>query len=82
MIHFFRHILIISFLIVLIQGCSSTPVEERKRRTLSDTQLDSIALIYDPQKADKRIDEFMMNLHRRSGFNGNVLVAKKRENHL
>lgn len=43
---------------------------------MSDEQLDSIALIYDPEKADKSIDEFMMNLHRRSGFNGNVLVAK------
>ena len=77
MIHYFRHLLIVSFLIVLIQGCTSTPVEKRKKRTLSDEQVDSIALIYDPKKADRRIDEFMMNLHRRSGFNGNVLVARK-----
>ena len=77
MIHYFRHLLIISSFIVLIQGCNSNPIEKRKKRTLSDEQVDSIALIYDPKKADKRIDDFMMNLHRKSGFNGNVLVAKK-----
>ena len=34
-------------------------------------------LVYDPAKGDKNIDEFMRNLHKKRGFNGNVLVAKK-----
>ena len=34
-------------------------------------------LKYNPKNADKRIDAFMQNLHKHSGFNGNVLVAKK-----
>jgi CubicO group peptidase (beta-lactamase class C family) len=39
--------------------------------------LDSIALVYDTTQANKEIDDFMQKLHSRSGFNGNVLVAKK-----
>jgi CubicO group peptidase (beta-lactamase class C family) len=34
-------------------------------------------LKYDPSKGDKKIEEFMEHLHKVSGFNGNVLVAKK-----
>lgn len=34
-------------------------------------------LVYDSKNADKRIDAFMMELHKKRGFNGNVLVAKK-----
>ncbi|MBV8388592.1 MAG: serine hydrolase, partial [Mucilaginibacter sp.] len=33
-------------------------------------------LEYNPKNADKRIDEFFHKLHSRSGFNGNILVAK------
>lgn len=33
-------------------------------------------LKYDPKKADKHIDEFFHKLHQKSGFNGNILVAK------
>ena len=78
MIYNLRNSLILFALLILLLGCSSnpTPTEKRKERMLSDEQLDSIALIYNPQKADKRIDDFVVNLHSRSGFNGNVLVAK------
>ena len=34
-------------------------------------------LAYDPKNEDKRIDNFMMELHRTRSFNGNVLVAKQ-----
>jgi CubicO group peptidase (beta-lactamase class C family) len=34
-------------------------------------------LKYDPKDADKEIDAFMQHLHKKSAFNGNVLVAKK-----
>jgi CubicO group peptidase (beta-lactamase class C family) len=33
-------------------------------------------LKYDPKSGDKRIDEFFHKLHQKSGFNGNILVAK------
>lgn len=74
--HFIHRLLFVSVCFILIQGCSSEPDKKRKERTLTDNQLDSAALVYDPKKANKRIDDFMMNLHRKSGFNGNVLVAK------
>ena len=39
--------------------------------------LDTKALLaYDPKNADKRIDSFILDLHRTRSFNGNVLVAK------
>ncbi len=71
----FFALLIIS---IFFFSCSSSPSEKRKReRTISDEELDSIALIYDAKKADPRYEEFVMRLHKRSGFNGNVLIAKK-----
>ncbi|MBS1528103.1 MAG: beta-lactamase family protein [Bacteroidetes bacterium] len=33
-------------------------------------------LVYDPKKEDKKIDEFFHKLHQKSGFNGDILVAK------
>ena len=33
-------------------------------------------LAYNPKNADKKIDDFITNLHKTRGFNGNVLVAK------
>jgi len=57
-------------------ACSSA---ESKRIKAEEEQkvTDSVRLIYNPEKADKRIDEFMQKLHSRSAFNGNVLIAKK-----
>lgn len=40
---------------------------------------DSLALVYDEENADPQIHEYMSRLHQRSGFNGNVLVAKNGE---
>jgi len=63
-------------LIILINACSSDPSEKRKYKSLKKEVPDSVVLFYDPRKADKRIDEIVTNLNRKSGFNGNVLVAK------
>ncbi|WP_237487840.1 serine hydrolase domain-containing protein [Hufsiella arboris] len=46
-------------------------------RKPTDDKTDSLLLVYDPAKADQRIDAFMKELHRTRAFNGNVLVAKK-----
>lgn len=58
--------------------CSCTS-EAKKQEELKKKQaeLDSVALIYDAKNIDSRIDAFMHKLHERSGFNGNVLIAKK-----
>ncbi|MGN7203389.1 serine hydrolase domain-containing protein [Pedobacter sp. SAFR-022] len=46
-------------------------------RTLSDDKKDSLLLVYNPAKEDKFIADFVQRLHKRAGFNGNVLVAKE-----
>lgn len=62
--------------LTFIAACSSA--ESKKQEAVKKQQMtDSIRLIYEVDKADKRIDEFMKKLHQRSGFNGNVLIAKK-----
>ena len=64
--------------LLLLASCSQS-----KNKPVSSTPdlgkpFDPTAYLkYDPKKADKRIDEFMKHLHQVSGFNGNVLVAKK-----
>lgn len=65
----------IVFLITLFSCSSAEQKQQEVQRKQSE--LDSIALLYDPSKADLKIDAFMKKLHRTSGFNGNVLVAKK-----
>jgi len=57
-------------------SCSS-PEAKQKEIKIDQAKKDSVALIYDSTKADKQIDAFMQNLHKKSAFNGNVLVAKK-----
>ena len=78
MTFYLRNSLALSVITILLYSCSSAPPEKRKQeRTPTEDELDSIALIYDPKKADPRYEDFVMRLHKRSSFNGNVLVAKK-----
>jgi len=57
-------------------SCTSPEAKQREVK-IDQAKQDSIALIYDSTQADKQIDAFMQKLHRKSAFNGNVLVAKK-----
>jgi CubicO group peptidase (beta-lactamase class C family) len=58
-------------------SCSSHKKDNTNNTTASTIKLDTAAILkYDPKQADKRIDEFAQNLHKKSGFNGNILVAK------
>lgn len=65
------------FSLLAFTSCSSTghnkAGEADNGKPFNPTEL----LKYDPSKGDKKIDEFMKHLHKVSGFNGNVLVAKK-----
>lgn len=74
---------IFTLFIVLISACSS-PEEKAKQKAASkkirvkeDDKADSLMLLYDESKGDKWIADFVYNLHKRHGFNGNMLVAKK-----
>lgn len=50
--------------------------QDPKIRTVNDDKTDSLLISYDPAKGDKWIANFVDNLHRKFGFNGNMLVAK------
>lgn len=75
--------IVIGFLgfVLLIFGpssCSFTSKESStKKKALQQTEKDSLTLLYDENRANPEIDEYMSRLHQRSGFNGNVLIAKK-----
>ncbi len=75
--HFLK-ILIISLIAGLV-SCSSPAAKQKKieQKQQKQQEKDSIALVYNPADADPEIDAFMQNLHRKSAFNGNVLIAKK-----
>lgn len=78
MISFFRIIVALLVSSILFQSCSQNKKDvSAQQRKLRDPKADSLLLVYDPAKGDKRIDEFMKKLHRTRAFNGNVLVAKK-----
>lgn len=73
MLRYFTAVICIS---LFISACSSA--ESKKRETVKKQQItDSIRLLYDADDADRDIDAFMQNLHKRSSFNGNVLIAKE-----
>lgn len=78
MFRFFSSALQLVLALFLISSCSSKePKKRTQERTKEDDKSDSLLLVYDPAKADPRIDAFMQKLHKTRGFNGNVLVAKK-----
>ncbi|MCT1523465.1 serine hydrolase domain-containing protein [Sphingobacterium hotanense] len=75
--NFRKFSLALGIAVFALASCGGSPeakqVEEREKQEKKD----SISLIYNPAEADQQIDSFMQNLHKRAGFNGNVLVAKK-----
>jgi CubicO group peptidase (beta-lactamase class C family) len=62
----------------LLSACSSDTASKKGAAAGPAAPFNPAGLLkYDPKNADKKIDEFMQHLHKVSGFNGNVLVAKK-----
>lgn len=77
MIHCLRGPALLLLTCCIFQACSSSTPNSKASKIADNSKKDSIALVYNPEKANKRIDEFMKELHRKYSFNGNVLVAKK-----
>lgn len=71
-----RLLILINIGTYFLVSCSS-PEAKQQEIKVNQAKQDSINLVYDPTKGDPQIDSFMQNLHKKSGFNGNVLVAKK-----
>lgn len=79
-----KHVLyIIAAIPIILNSCSSPEEKAIKKeadlkvRVKEDDKADSLLLAYDPLKGDKWIADFVQNLHKKYGFNGNMLVAKK-----
>lgn len=77
MIHLLRRPFSLLLCIYVLQSCTSSTSTRNPEKKVLDPKADSISLVYDPEKGNKRIDAFMKELHRKYAFNGNVLVAKK-----
>jgi CubicO group peptidase (beta-lactamase class C family) len=74
----YKNVLSVIASLVILTSCSSKPAPVSEVETAQQKPLNTRELLqYDPKHADKKIDEFMQHLHKVSGFNGNVLVAKK-----
>lgn len=60
-------------------SCSSSVNENKnpKIRTEKEDKSDSLLLVYDKKNEDPFIAEYIQNLHKKYGFNGNAIVAKK-----
>lgn len=70
-------LIIISAFVVL--GCANGAREKRTQEdpAIAQARRDSLMLVYDEHAAHPEIHKYMLRLHKRSGFNGNVLIAKK-----
>jgi CubicO group peptidase (beta-lactamase class C family) len=72
----------LSLTILSLSSCSSSEEKAKKAeankkvRIVEDDKADSLLLVYNPAKGDKWIADFVYNLHKKYGFNGNMLVAK------
>lgn len=74
----FRTVVVLFALSVLLAGCQSS--EKRQMKAEAERhRLDSLMLVYDATNPHPELDLFMKRLHQRSGFNGNVLIAKQGE---
>jgi CubicO group peptidase (beta-lactamase class C family) len=75
----YRTILPVAFLATfLFNACSHAEKksEDPTVRTVKDDKKDSLLLVYNPAKGDRWIADFVQKLHKKYGFNGNMLVAK------
>ncbi|MDB5000030.1 MAG: serine hydrolase [Mucilaginibacter sp.] len=74
----FKTIISCASVMLLLISCSSGHSDSKNDNKDSEKPFNTANLLkYDPKNGDKQIDAFMQHLHKVSGFNGNVLVAKK-----
>jgi CubicO group peptidase (beta-lactamase class C family) len=74
----YRYFFAVTILVTFIFSACSNANNKKDLtvRTVSDDKADSLLLVYNPKNADKFIANFVDNLHKKYGFNGNMLVAK------
>src|SRR5690606_6796781 len=65
------------FLSVMLLGSCKSDEQRQLEAEAERLRQDSLLLVYDPAEADPRLHAYMTRLNERSGFNGNVLIAKQ-----
>lgn len=72
----FHFLLIATF---MISACANPESKEKKAQKKIDNTAknDSLSLIFDETKNNKKLDEYFNEIHRKRNYNGNVLIAKK-----
>lgn len=72
-----RFLSVVQVLTISLIFISCSSEEKKAQRKAEEDKSDSLDLVYDTKNENKKIDAFIMNLHKTRRFNGNVLVAKK-----
>ncbi|MEO5910113.1 MAG: serine hydrolase domain-containing protein [Pelobium sp.] len=72
----YRFPLFVLFASISLFSCSSSPSKQKIVEKQPDLKRDSLLLVYNPANANKKLDEYFKDIHKKRNFNGNVLVAK------
>jgi CubicO group peptidase (beta-lactamase class C family) len=59
-----------------LSACNSNKKEQKQKAVTLNPQHDSLLLVYNPAQADKKLDDYFKEIHKKRNFNGNVLIAK------
>lgn len=59
-----------------LSACNSNKKEQKHKVVTLNPQHDSLLLVYNPAQADKKLDDYFKEIHKKRNFNGNVLIAK------
>lgn len=73
-----RLVLVGFFAAITLNACNSDKKNNKSKAAVLvvTPHNDSLLLVYDAAKADKKLDEYFKTIHKTRNFNGNVLIAK------
>ncbi len=71
-----RLVLVGILVLTILHACNSDKKIKKNKGVVENPQTDSLLLVYDVAKADKKLDEYFKLIHKTRNFNGNVLIAK------
>lgn len=66
----------LSLLLFFLSSCNQSTNTETKVLSHENPKHDSLLLVYNPKNADKKLDAYFKEIHRKRNFNGSVLIAK------
>ncbi|TAF78250.1 MAG: class A beta-lactamase-related serine hydrolase [Sphingobacteriales bacterium] len=61
---------------LFLSACNSNKQQQKNTIAKVNPQYDSLLLLYNPAQADKKLEAYFNQIHKKRNFNGNVLIAK------